>query len=29
VVATMPLIIGFLLAQRWFVASMAFTGVKR
>jgi multiple sugar transport system permease protein len=29
VVATMPLIIGFILAQRWFVASMAFTGVKR
>jgi multiple sugar transport system permease protein len=29
VVATMPLIIGFVLAQRWFVASMAFTGVTR
>jgi len=29
VIATMPLIIGFVLAQRWFVASMAFTGIKR
>jgi len=29
VVATMPLIVGFVLAQRWFVASMAFTGIKR
>jgi multiple sugar transport system permease protein len=29
VVATMPLIIGFILAQRWFVASMTFSGVKR
>lgn len=29
VVATMPLVIGFVLAQRWFVASMAFTGIKR
>lgn len=29
VIATMPLIIGFVLAQRWFVASMTFTGIKR
>jgi multiple sugar transport system permease protein len=29
VIATMPLVIGFVLAQRWFVASMAFTGIKR
>ena len=29
VVATMPLIIGFVLAQRWFVASMTFSGLKR
>jgi multiple sugar transport system permease protein len=29
VVATMPLILGFVLAQRWFVASMTFTGIKR
>lgn len=29
VVATMPLILGFVLAQRWFVASMTFTGLKR
>jgi len=29
VLATMPLIIGFVLAQRWFVASMTFTGLKR
>jgi multiple sugar transport system permease protein len=29
VVATMPLILGFILAQRWFVASMTFTGLKR
>jgi multiple sugar transport system permease protein len=29
VVATMPLIIGFILAQRWFVASMTFSGLKR
>jgi multiple sugar transport system permease protein len=29
VVATMPLLIGFVLAQRWFVASMTFTGLNR
>jgi multiple sugar transport system permease protein len=29
VIATMPLIIGFILAQRWFVASMTFSGLKR
>lgn len=29
VVATMPLILGFILAQRWFVASMTFSGLKR
>jgi multiple sugar transport system permease protein len=29
VVATLPLILGFIMAQRWFVASMSFTGVKR
>ena len=29
VVATAPLIIGFILAQRWFVASMTFSGIKR
>jgi multiple sugar transport system permease protein len=29
VVATLPLIAGFVFAQRWFVASMSFTGVKR
>jgi multiple sugar transport system permease protein len=29
VIATMPLIVGFVLAQRWFVASMTFTGMKR
>jgi multiple sugar transport system permease protein len=29
VVATMPLLIGFELAQRWFVASMTFTGLNR
>jgi multiple sugar transport system permease protein len=29
VVATAPLIIGFVLAQRWFVASMTFSGLKR
>jgi multiple sugar transport system permease protein len=29
VVATLPLILGFVLAQRWFVASMTFTGLKR
>jgi multiple sugar transport system permease protein len=29
VVATLPLLAGFVFAQRWFVASMSFTGVKR
>src|SRR4030095_1603288 len=29
VVATTPLILGFILAQRWFVASMTFSGIKR
>jgi multiple sugar transport system permease protein len=29
VIATMPLILGFVLAQRWFVASMTFSGLKR
>ena len=29
VIATMPLILGFILAQRWFVASMTFSGIKR
>jgi multiple sugar transport system permease protein len=29
VVATLPLILGFVLAQRWFVASMTFSGLKR
>ncbi len=29
VMATMPLILGFVLAQRWFVASMTFSGLKR
>jgi ABC-type glycerol-3-phosphate transport system permease component len=29
VVATIPLLVGFVLAQRWFVASMTFSGVKR
>jgi len=29
VVATMPLLVGFVLAQRWFVASMTFTGLNR
>jgi multiple sugar transport system permease protein len=29
VVATMPLILGFIMAQRWFVASMTFSGLKR
>jgi ABC-type glycerol-3-phosphate transport system permease component len=29
VIATLPLILGFVLAQRWFVASMTFSGLKR
>jgi len=29
VISTMPLIVGFVAAQRWFVASMTFSGLKR